>query len=179
MKFLLLFMIVSQLCFGMITQADAACTVTHTQAIETGNINLTDVGQSFTATCDGEASSVTLYSLFNTSNNVTLSIYSGESVAAGDLLYTQAGITIASGTTVINLTAPVAVTSAQKYTFYLTGGTSPYGLKLMFGGVDNYPDGNAYYAGVWQAASTDFFFSVQIDDPAPRQPLSRHYPNWA
>ncbi|MBF0319256.1 MAG: hypothetical protein HQL01_05570 [Nitrospirae bacterium] len=89
--------------------AFAACAISQTNI--DNNINASPVGQSFTATCTGIISSIVVTSAANLA--CTLNIYSGESVAGGNLLSTQAVNLVNPGITTITISGTVNVTSGS------------------------------------------------------------------
>jgi hypothetical protein len=91
----------------------AACTVQNT-SINNAFGGDSTLGQSFTATCSGQISTITIQiSAGQSVVNGTLNFYSGESVASPT--YTQAGINLADGVQTVTLTTPQSVTSGSNH----------------------------------------------------------------
>ena len=146
----------------------AGCIVEQTQETHNANYNNPTQGQSFTATCDGAITTITVtiwYQGVPSPTSATLYIYDGQSVSDGDKIYTQPGIAVTEhGEKTITLTTPVSVTSGNQYTFLLVFAQSGQGLLLYFDttSANPYPGGMAYLVGMFRA-EYDAQFSVSID----------------
>ena len=119
-------------------------------------------GQSFKATCSGTLNKVGFYTSSNTSSGLTLSIYSGNSVSAGDILGSVSGQSLgissaASDFQFIDVSSEnISITSGDTYTVYFSAG-SPYPTI----NVDNsnpYSDGN-----YWNSATSYSGFDLRME----------------
>ena len=152
-----------------ISSVNAGCSI-EVSGSETGLSDYKPLGQSFTATCDGLLHSVTVYALFATTTGVTLSIYSGESVAEVNRLHVQSGITL-SGTSTVVLSDSVAMVSGEQYTFLFTDGSRKLSSQSLLGGGAAMTEGRAYL-GVDDkpqiinsfVSDYDLLFTVEIAD---------------
>ena len=133
-------------------------------------------GQSFTATMTGFIKDVRWLNISGGEGDLTLEIFSGESVDPGDLLYTQTFPGPIPATNVLpqspddlatlTMDAPVNITNGEMYTFYLTP-KEAYGV-----GYPMFP--TAYEGGTWYRSSagfsgtTDLTFAVTQTDVFPR-----------
>ena len=105
---------------------NAQCDVSYTSDNKTATLNGYDFwfGQSFTATCNGDITSISLVaSQAGTLQAGDFKIYSGNSASETDLIYTESyqQITVASDgdPITIDLTTPVSVVSGNQYTFMI------------------------------------------------------------
>ncbi|MBF0456963.1 MAG: hypothetical protein HQK99_03610 [Nitrospirae bacterium] len=140
--------------------ADSAfgdCTISQT-AHTAWTSNGTKDGQSFTATCTGNLTSILIYP--QTTGASTLTIYSGQSVAGGDQLYTQAVNLTANQDNTLTLSTPVSLTSGQQYTFTLTGSKIWYSDGSVYAGGQLYDQvaGPGFVVG----ACCDAYFTAII-----------------
>jgi hypothetical protein len=144
----------------------AACTIEHLFEDSTAVNDF--IGQSWTATCSGMLHSVTIKADTPNPGTHVLWIYSGQSIAPGDLLAQQDGITLADGDNTITITATVTITNGQQYTFILDNELDNqvflrYASAGVYGGGQEY-DGDNFSPG------TDLWFQVYISDPPGHAP---------
>ena len=102
--------------------------------------NFNDMGQSFTATADGELISVEVNLVLAISGS-TLKVFQGNTVS-GTPLYEQSGLSAGSGWQTIALSSPVPVVDGQQYTFQITDAS----LRYTFS--DAYSGGNLWYNAI-------------------------------
>lgn len=141
--------------------AHAACTVAQNSFDAGAAVLAPDLGQSWTAVCDGVLSSITVNADGAQAGPYTLSIFSGESVDPGDLLAQAPNIALADGENTIAIPTEVTVSNGQLYTFQFDALVA---LRWK-GNVDIYPDGRLYGGGVFQpAAFGDLWFEAEIVD---------------
>lgn len=153
-KTLLSFILISA---GALT-ASAQCTEAYagafTQAAQTGYV----AGQSFTAPCSGNISSIEVPAASTGTNAAgTLNIYAGNGTGTTPI-YTQAvpAITIANvgDPITVNITGSVAVTNASQYTFAMD-------MDLDVYASSGYAGGDAFQAGT-NVNPIDVDFEVDI-----------------
>jgi len=143
----------------------AACTVQNT-SINNNRGGVNTLGQSFTATCSGQISTISIrVNLEQSVLNGTLNIYSGESVAAPT--YTQTGINLGPGIQTVTLTTPQSVTSGSQYTFTIVD-TGTY--SVIVSGDNPYAGGKLYWDGGFEAGADAYFVVAIADPPTPPSP---------
>jgi hypothetical protein len=157
----ILILIILQFCGS----ARAGCTISQTSTTNTSG-SFFSLGQSWTATCDGVLSNVTVNIGSATAGTLTLSIYSGESVAPGNLLYSQPITFSDTGVQSLNLTGTVNITNGKQYTFVVTSTLNE--LQFLYSTLNPYTDGKACTVGGF-VASSDLYFTATISDAAPVQ----------
>ncbi|MEW6663797.1 MAG: choice-of-anchor U domain-containing protein [Thermodesulfobacteriota bacterium] len=157
MRFLPVPVLVLLLC----TPAHPACTVSYTtHNATTGVVN---VGQSWTATCSGVWTSITILADNPNPGSMTLKIYKGQSVAAGDLLHSETFASCVDGLQTYTLSNPQSVTSGNQYTFLFTNNLSN-AIKFRYDTANGYAGGMAT-AGVGFVAGSDIYFEMSVVDP--------------
>ena len=128
-----------------------------------------DMGQSFTASCDGILSQLKLISKGD-QTNTTITIYEGDGLT-GTALGTITEITTHNATTFIDYsiidlsTANVSVTNGNSYTFYLSTG----GWGFYHSDENHYSSGIAYYEG-GEVSALDFIFIMEITPSVSNTP---------
>jgi len=125
----------SYLFLSTFNNASAGCKTTQPLK-EIWTIGSIAAGQSFMPACSGTLTSILVHPDSTVAS--TLKIYRGESDAPGDLLHTQIANLTANQNNTIVLSAPIALTSHQQYTFIFSG------TRLMYNGWNPYADGNLY-----------------------------------
>ena len=141
------------------TSARAACTTSFT--VENNTSAPPTVGQSFTAGCAGFVAGITVKADTPNAGLMTLKIYSGESLAAPDLLFSQTGMSaLVNGENQYQIVPPVGVASGQQYTFLFTN-ESANGIKFRYDTTNGYAGGQAT-AGAGFVAGSDIWFRVDI-----------------
>ena len=122
-------------------------------------VSTDDFGQSFTATVNGILTKVEPKLAFAISNS-TLKIFSGNTVS-GTPIYTQTGVSTASGWQPISLNTPVAVSAGQVYTFQITNSS------LKYTSTNAYSGGSYWYNNI-NYTVFDGVFKVYLEANAAR-----------
>lgn len=155
------FLVAAVLAFGLYTSAQAACTVEFN--VENATTAPVSVGQSYTAECSGLMTSITVKADTPVSGLMTLKIYNGQSLAAGDLLYTQNGNpALVNGENQYNISPSVSVITGQQYTFIFTDEGST-GIRFRYDTTNSYAGGQAT-AGAGFVPGSDIWFRINIAD---------------
>ncbi len=147
----------------------AQCTVTNPTGSQdlTGNV----LGQSFTATCTGTLSTITVELGGSTSiPNTIVSVRNGNN-AAGAILGTLTGVTLNPGTTnVFDFSAQnISLTNTSQYTFIIDDNGSPSTYTLIGDGANTYSGGSLWFEG--SELPYDIGFSTQITTPDSTPPV--------
>jgi len=95
---------------------DTAAQCIDQHPVEALTSNVDPIGQSWTSTCDGELRYLVVRADLPNPGTHTLSIYAGQSVAAGDLIASQSGILLADGENRIRLDDLPWITSGSEWT---------------------------------------------------------------
>jgi hypothetical protein len=157
MKYLLLVIAI----LSLPCSAHAACTVAQNSFDAAPVAGAPDLGQSWTAVCDGVLSSITVNAGGAHAGPYTLSVFSGESVDPGDLLAQAPNIALADGENTIAIPTEVTVSNGQLYTFQFDAWVLLRGKWF----IDAYPDGRVYGLGVFlPAGEGDLWFEAEISD---------------
>lgn len=130
------------------------------------------IGQSFTATCTGNLTSIVVYpgGVAGTITNATLTIHSGQSVANSSQLYTQTVTLTARQDNTLTLNTPVSVTIGNLYTFALAANSIQLWGTLQ---GSNYTGGSAYINGFFgetgpvYRGTNELYFKVNISSGSP------------
>ncbi|MEO9965780.1 MAG: PHB depolymerase family esterase [Reichenbachiella sp.] len=176
---------------GMSTFSNSASAATEGEAVITtlGNTsgsgilsysNSNSMGQSFTATEDGEVVEVDVRLVYSISGS-SLRVFQGNTVS-GTPAYEQTGISAGSGWQSIGLDIPFDVIDGQTYTFQLTNSSIRYSYSNTYGGGNFWYNTISY--GVFDAAftiSVSSSSSARIKAASDMQPLAMEpihvYPN--
>ena len=149
------------LALGLPVSVRAACTTSFT--VENTTTAPPTVGQSFTAGCGGLLTTITVKADSPNAGLMTLRIYAGQSLFAGDLLFTQTGMpALVHGENQYAVAPPVGLTAGQQYTFLFTN-ESGNGIKFRYDVANGYAGGQAT-AGAGFVAGSDIWFRVDIAD---------------
>lgn len=164
------FLAIMAIVLGFCTSAyGASCTTSFTT--ENNTTAPVSVGQSWTSTCTGNMTFLTVKADTPNAGLMTLKIYNGQSLAAPDLLRTQAGNpALVHGENSIILAAPLSLVAGQQYTFLLTN-ESANGIKLRYDVGNGYVGGQAT-AGAGFVAGSDIWFKINVDYPVSVPMLS-------
>ena len=142
---------------------DTAAQCIDQHPVEALTSNVDPIGQSWTSTCDGELRYLVVRADLPNPGTHTLSIYAGQSVAAGDLIASQSGILLADGENRIRLDDLPWITSGQQYTFVIDNLSNNL-VRLRYDGLAGYPGGQAYN-GIFFVAGADLWFQAQVTLP--------------
>ncbi|OJJ23779.1 hypothetical protein BKI52_05360 [marine bacterium AO1-C] len=116
-------------------------------------LNNTNMGQSFTVPQAGVITKITA-KFRNAITNSTLNIFAGNTVS-GTPIYSQSGVSASSGVQGIDLSAPLAVSAGQQYTFQFTNASIAYTFTNAY-------SGGSYWYGSIQYTVFDAYFVVDI-----------------
>ncbi len=158
LKFLLVSLFSLFIIIFSISSVNAGCAIEATATLQYKILDY-NVGQSFTATCDGQLYSIMVRKMNSPVTGATLAIYNGQSLDGGDLIHSQNNVTIADNVP-IELSGSVNLVSGQKYTFYFSGGSNGY--SIYYSNTSAYTDGQAYWSEQWQPGYQSLMFRVEI-----------------
>ncbi|HAS40522.1 MAG TPA: hypothetical protein DCS93_08585 [Microscillaceae bacterium] len=116
-------------------------------------LNNTNMGQSFTVPQSGVITKITA-KFRNAIANSTLNIFAGNTVS-GTPIYSQSGVSAASGVQGIDLSTPFAVSAGQQYTFQFTNASIAYTFTNAY-------SGGSYWYGTIQYSVFDAYFVIDI-----------------
>ncbi|MEP2023050.1 MAG: PHB depolymerase family esterase [Reichenbachiella sp.] len=112
--------------------------------------NSNTMGQSFTATADGQVIEIDVKLVYSISGS-SLKIFEGNTVS-GTAAYEQTGISVGSGWQTISLSTPFNIDNGQVYTFVITNSSIRYAYSNTYSGGNFWYNTISY--GVFDAAFT-------------------------
>ncbi|MEP5364131.1 MAG: PHB depolymerase family esterase [Reichenbachiella sp.] len=112
--------------------------------------NSNTMGQSFTATADGQVVEINVKLVYGISGS-SLKIFQGNTVS-GTPVYEQTGISTGSGWQTISLSTPFSINNGQIYTFVITNSSIRYAYSNTYNGGNFWYNTISY--GVFDAAFT-------------------------
>ena len=143
---------------GLPAQSFAGCSDEF--LVENATTAPVNVGQSWTATCGGTLQSITVKADTPNAGLMTLKIYNGQSLAAGDLLSTQTNLAALVHGENTYAVGGVAITAGQQYTFLFTN-ESANGIRFRYDTLNGYAGGQAT-AGAGFVAGSDIWFKALV-----------------
>ncbi|MBV6341281.1 hypothetical protein, partial [Candidatus Magnetobacterium casense] len=109
-----------------------------------------------------------------------LTIYTGQSAAVGNMLYTQAVTLTANQDNTLTLSTPASVVSGQNYTFTVTGTKIWYHDANAYAGGQLYDQTDGGAGGFGDTGTVDAYFTATIvstlaPTPTPPPDLGTYY----
>ena len=161
-------LVIPALLIGLPARSRAACTDQH--LIENNTSVPINVGQSWTATCDGLLQAIAVKADMPNAGLMTLKIFQGESLDPANLLSTQTGLPdLVDGENTYAVPGDIAMVTGQQYTFLFTN-ESANGIRFRYDVADGYVDGQATAGAGWVVGSDVWFQAIVVDPPAPPVP---------